>query len=100
MRRVRRRQTIKTRINKHDPAIRIADEIVDIEVAGGVSDARDEQPVVAFVQFTGAEDVLESPELKLRTHPERLAVAEEPHAAVERPLEDGECPRSVPPEEE
>jgi hypothetical protein len=100
VRRVHRRQTVQARVDEHNPAIGIADDIMDIKIARRVSDARDEQPVIAFVEFAGAEDVLEPPELKQRTHPERLPVPVQPHAAVERALENGERSRRVPAEKE
>ena len=61
---------------------------MDIEVAGGVADARDVEAIVPLVDLADRQHVLESPDLVSGAQPERLGVAVKPHGAIEGPLED------------
>ena len=85
---VERRQAAEARVDEDDPAAGLDGDVVDVEVAGGVADARDVEPIAALVELARPQDVLEAPELVERTHPQRLAVAPQAHAAVEGALED------------
>src|SRR5205814_171357 len=86
-----RGETIELGVDENDAPAAFNRDIVNIQIAGGVPDARNVEPIASLVHVAGLEGVFESPELIQAAHPKRLAVAGiKAHAAVERALEGGE----------
>jgi hypothetical protein len=79
----------KEGIGEDQLAIGIDAHVVDVAVAGGVTELGDIEAVVAVGLFTGTEHVLEAPDLVKAAQPEAVAIAAgaEAHAAVEGALE-------------
>src|SRR5215471_3923027 len=91
-------QAAKLGVYEYDTAIGLNDDIVNVEVAGGVANPGDVETVVAIMEISGQEDVLETPELIERTHPQCLAIGPQPHTAVEGSFENTQAAVAVQPD--
>ena len=96
----RPRQAGEQRVDEDGVAGGVERDVVHVDVAGDVAHLRDVEAVEAVVRLPGLQHVLEAPELIERAHPQRLAISAEPHAPLERALEDGKAPVGLEAEEE
>src|SRR6201989_3030496 len=67
------------RIDEERPAVAVDTEIVNVEIAGRVSELRHIKAIIAVMDLARLERILESPELIERRHPERLAIGPQTH---------------------
>jgi len=95
-----RRQAAERGGHEYHPAVAVHGDVVNVEVARGVADLRDVQPVASLVDFAGPQRVLEAPQLVQGIHPQSLAVGPQPHAAAEGALEDRQLAGRVPAQQE
>ena len=93
-------ETAEQGIDENHPAVGVDGDVVDVEIAGGVADLGNVEPVVALVCLSRCQRVLEPPELIQRGHPQTVTVRAQPHAAAEGALEDRESSVGLQPDQE
>ena len=86
-----RRKTREQRVDEHDAPVAHDADVVDVEVARGVGDARDEVAVGRIRRLVGTEHVLEAPDLEQRGDDEPLRVGPQPHGARKVALVEGDA---------
>ncbi len=79
-------QAIQTRRCKGHATSFLDDDIVEVQVASRVASAGNVERVVTFVFSSRRKRIFKSPELILRTHPQRRGVRPKPHRSIERAL--------------
>ncbi len=79
------------RVDEHDAPVAHHADVVDVEVAGGVGDARHVVAVRGVGRLVGAEDVLEAPDLEQGGDDETLRIGPQPHGAREIALVEGDA---------
>ena len=57
-----------------------------VHIAGGEAGRRHIKAIAAFMQLSGAEQVVEAPDLAAGGHPEALARHEQPHGPIKQAL--------------
>ena len=92
--------TTVERIDEENTPIAVERDVVRIEIAHGVSDARHIDAVVAVVQLALREPVGELPELPARGCEEPIGGGGQSHRPIEVTLEDGERPVGLQSDEE
>ena len=89
---VNRGQTIEQRVSEDHPAVRIDDNVVNVNVAGHPRFPRYVDGVVALERLAGFQRVAESPDLIERADVDLPSGRVHPHGALQRPFEHGQPP--------
>ncbi len=79
-------QAAEGRVHEDRLAVWAEHQLVGIHIAGGEAGGGHIEAIAAFMELTGAEQVVEAPELAAGRHPEAFAGHKQPHRPIEEPL--------------
>ena len=79
-------QAAEGRVHEDRLAVWAEHQLVGIHIAGGEAGSGHIEAIAAFMELTGAEQVVEAPDLAAGGHPEALARHKQPHRPIKEPL--------------